>query len=473
MNTPTPHPPALEPDEELEALLPTYFMGQTSPEDTRRVEEALRTSPALQEAAEETLHVMDALRAMPRATATRSIREAVRAEIDAPIPLRIRLRPYAAAALFLLVAGGLVWMQSIAQPRRGQDMPPLADVRDIGGTPPPHAPAEDADHAPHVHTVAHADPSGDIRSPSTDEPRMPDADVTRDPASDAAAWLARSQRDDGSWDIEHYGGRRHLAAGVQGLALMALLQNAEEYPLQVVRAVHHLQSLQNEDGSFGGGGARMYNHGIATLALLQAYPQYALPGSDALDHSVARALAFTTRSQGADGGWGYFGHESEVANTAVSAWQILALQEARRLGLLPDDAPVLDTALAFLRRQAGDDGRVRYGAALVAQATDAIPAMTALCLMQSHDPDAQRLARAILQSHAHPARTEAGRLDPYRAWFDHQARPDSAYPFRTAVAQTQIDHGSDAGSIPAWTSDWGHVGGTVYATAMNSLAARR
>lgn len=476
MNTLTPPLPPLDPEAELEALLPAYFQGQTTEEETARVEDALRTSPPLQEAADEVLRVLDALQTLPRHTVTRSLRESVHAELDTPLPLRERLRPYAAAALFLLLAGGFVWMQAF--PRAGQDpvpdIPPLADAGDTDAIRPPHTPApyaDNADHDPHAHAVAHVDPSGDLRAPSTEGSRTPTPEDTRDPARAAAAWLARTQRQDGSWDIEHYGGRKHLAVGVQGLALMALLQSGEEYPLQVVRAVDHLQSLQNEDGSFGGGGARMYNHGIATLALLHAYPRYPLPGTDSHYRSIARGLAFTSRSQGADGGWGYFGTEVDASNTAVTAWQILALQEARRLGLLPDDAPVLDTALAFLQRQAGDGTAVRYGNVLVRQQTDAMPVMTALCLLQSDDPDARRIAQALIQTYTPADSAEPGRLDPYRMWFVGRTHAGTAPPFRRALARTQIEDGIDAGSIPALTSDWGHIGGTVYATAMNSLAA--
>lgn len=422
MNTPTTSPPRLDPVEELEALLPAYFQGQTTEEETHRVEDALRESITLQESAEETLRVMDMLSGMPRHTATRPLRDAIYAQLDAPIPLWTRLRPYAAAALFLLVVGGIVWMQTVPRPVRQTD------------------------------SATYAARPGD-------------------PSSEATAWLARSQHEDGSWDVEHYGGRRHLAAGVQGLALMALLQDGETYREGVARAARHLQGLQNEDGSFGGGGTRMYNHGIVTLALLQARRVQPLSERESFEPTLTKALAFIAQTQVKDGGWGYFGRDLEASNTAVSAWQTLALQEAQRQGRIPGDAPVLEKALAFLRHQAGDGEVVQYGTALVHQQTEAMPAMTALCLLQSADPDAQRIGRNILETHANRDTAEAGRLHPYRAWFVRQARPETSPQFRSAVALTQIEHGSDAGSIPALTSDWGHVGGTVYATAMNSLAA--
>ena len=78
--------------------------------------------------------------------------------------------------------------------------------------------------------------------------------------------------------------------------------------------------------------AAMYCHGIATLALSEAY---ALSGDDRLLPGLQRALQFTINAQHSAGGWRYRPNEpTDPGDMSQFGWQLMALKSAD-LGGLP------------------------------------------------------------------------------------------------------------------------------------------
>src|SRR5262249_28869670 len=81
-------------------------------------------------------------------------------------------------------------------------------------------------------------------------------------------------------------------------------------------------------GDFGGG---MYSHGLATIAVCEAYGMTSDP---TLKVSAQKAINFIADAQGPGGGWDY-GPKSNRIDTSVGGWQLMALKSGQMAGLDP------------------------------------------------------------------------------------------------------------------------------------------
>ena len=293
----------------------------------------------------------------------------------------------------------------------------------------------------------------------------------------AIAWLERTQEADGHWDTARWGAQRMYGVGLTSLALLALsVEGAAVTPQHraaLVRGMDWLIAQQDAHGQFGpDGSAAMYNHGLATLALLEGV---ALTSNTANRAAAALALARITRAQNASGGWGYSRGPAGNVNTSITVWQLQALLRADALGFA-EVRPHLARGLAWLGGRIGAEGRVGY------RRTDDFPngaetltAAGALCLLRSTEGARdQRLARmlALIRGTA----TQPATPDYYRCYFVSAAlaaagvTADPALAkMRDALLAQQTQDGAEAGS---WTPGdrWGRAGGRIYATALAVLA---
>src|SRR5690606_20991789 len=90
-------------------------------------------------------------------------------------------------------------------------------------------------------------------------------------------------------------------------------------------------------------GSTMYNHGIATIALCEAY---GMTGDPRLRDPAQRAVRFVERAQDQRrGGWRYEPQQS--GDTSVLGWQVMALVSAKRAELEVSDG-VLEAASTWL-----------------------------------------------------------------------------------------------------------------------------
>ncbi len=174
------------------------------------------------------------------------------------------------------------------------------------------------------------------------------------------AYLARVQREDGSWGYkavldDKYG---ETFVGKTGLCLLAFLGAGHVPGKQKVhspvarKAMEFLLYVQDEEtGHFGLTSA--YSHGISTYALAECY---ALTKDKKLKAPLEAAVLWILSQQNRsrdwrhDGGWGYYSptleSEDGYARTSVSSWQVMALLSARKAGLeVPE--PALARARSF------------------------------------------------------------------------------------------------------------------------------
>jgi len=139
----------------------------------------------------------------------------------------------------------------------------------------------------------------------------------------------------GSWE----GGRLKWGnTGVTALAVLALLGDGHVWtdpkdPLgrAAGRGVRFLVASQDKSGRIGpAAGNYMYNHGMATAALAEAY---AMSGLGPLRGPLKRAIDFLVSAQRASGGWDYTTNKGVRSDISVSAWQIAALRSSALAGV--------------------------------------------------------------------------------------------------------------------------------------------
>ncbi|MCC6493573.1 MAG: terpene cyclase/mutase family protein [Pirellulales bacterium] len=160
-------------------------------------------------------------------------------------------------------------------------------------------------------------------------------------------WLARHQLPDGSWSFDHRYGECQgecdqpgtLVDGVKGATALALLpflgagntQLDGKHQRVVARGLHALVAMMEptrQGGSFYDGG-QMYSHGIASMALCEAY---AMTGERFLAGPAQAAVNFICYAQDPQGGgWRY--QPRQRGDTSVAGWQVGALKSAFLAGL--------------------------------------------------------------------------------------------------------------------------------------------
>jgi hypothetical protein len=196
--------------------------------------------------------------------------------------------------------------------------------------------------------------------------KMSEASVAR-----GLEWFALHQAQDGRWSLHEF--NRHArekpypAGGTRtcncqasatnrndiaatGFGLLPFLAGGQthkvnktakvDYSKTVGAGLHYLINKQGKDGYYGGD---MYAHGIATIAMCEAY---GLTSDPMLKSSAQRALNYIFYAQDpAGGGWRYSARQA--GDTSVTGWQLMAIKSGQMSGLsVPKE--VLKKAERFL-----------------------------------------------------------------------------------------------------------------------------
>lgn len=326
-------------------------------------------------------------------------------------------------------------------------------------------------------------------------------------------WLARHQNIEGFWDADGFSahcpaGDRCLGlaslgrdpvdptqpalntperqrsgmqadSGLTGLAILAFLgagYTHEEgtYADQLDRALRWLIRQQRLDGYLGGKAGRyasMYCHGMAAIALGEAY---GMTHDPTLRDPLVLAVQHIVHMQNAaDGGWRYERGQRE-GDVSMFGWQLMALKSAGTAGLeIPADT--WDKAIDFLK-QAGQGKH--GGLAAYRKAERVKPSMTAEALFSRQILGMKRTNPASVEAVEYlsqhlPRRAEYdlyywyyGTLamyqyggQPWRAWNDS---------LRDTLVAEQRTTGHAAGSWDPRTP-WGDYGGRIFSTAVSTL----
>ncbi|MDZ4821411.1 MAG: hypothetical protein SGJ20_20810 [Planctomycetota bacterium] len=308
----------------------------------------------------------------------------------------------------------------------------------------------------------------------------------------ALKWLAANQSDDGRWDADQHGagkeqhvlGHDRQNAGaradtaITGFALLAFLGAGQthlegDYRDPIRKGLEFLLTEQAADGNLGGQAetfAFMYSHGIATLALSEAF---AMTKDKRLEQPLRKAIQYTINAQHpSTGSWRY--RPQEQGDTSQLGWQLMALKSAELAGVPTPEATRLNMVRYLSRAGSGSHG----GLASYRPGERVTRAMTAEALvcrqflgMRRDNPAANEAGDYILGDLPNHERINLyywyyGTLGMYQLQGEHWERWNNA--MQPTLVKRQVTTGKNAGS---WEPDciWAGYGGRVYSTALSAL----
>ncbi len=191
----------------------------------------------------------------------------------------------------------------------------------------------------------------------------------------ALEWLAAHQFPDGSWSFNHQlapncrgqcrnpGELADARIGATALALLPFLGAGQthrqgKYRQQVQAGLYYLVNRMKvgpEGGSLFEPGGNMYSHGLAAIALTEAY---AMTRDKGLYGPAQQALNFICYAQDpVGGGWRY--QPRQPGDTSVVGWQLMALKSGH-MAYLRVPPITIQRASRFLDSVQANDG-ANYG----------------------------------------------------------------------------------------------------------------
>jgi len=344
---------------------------------------------------------------------------------------------------------------------------------------------------------------------------------SEDAVNAALKWLADHQYPDGSWSFEHRGhncqgrcanpGTAVTARnGATGLALLPFLGAGQthlhgKYKRTVGKGLYFLINNMRRNGrlgSFWEKDGTLYSHGIATLALCEAWAmsQEAPVGvdenasladkpvgknkknkaagaqwvhSEDIGRAAQMALNYIMGAQGPRGGWRY--EPLQAGDTSVVGWQVMALKSGHmaRLKIAPKTVAGASKWLDFVQSDVGDYGGSNYGYTGANKGTDATQAIGLLCRMfLGWDRDNRALVKGVQEI----AAKGPSKSDMYFNYYATQVvhHHDGLEwkkwnpKMRNQLVGQQAKNGHETGS---WYFDHHHgqKGGRLYSTAMAAV----
>jgi hypothetical protein len=182
----------------------------------------------------------------------------------------------------------------------------------------------------------------------------------------ALAFLASTQAEDGRWDLSENSGAANHDMAATAFALLAFYGRGEthnsecQYREVVDKGIRWLIDQQDKaDGDLRGKNPKgdMYDHGIASLAMIEAYG--VTKDTELLRPRAIAAVEFITTAQHEEGGWRY--KPGQKGDLSVSGWMVMALASAKWSGLRVKDETIAG-ARRFLKEVSSgkDNGAFGY-----------------------------------------------------------------------------------------------------------------
>jgi hypothetical protein len=300
-------------------------------------------------------------------------------------------------------------------------------------------------------------------------------------ASEAAVtkglrWLVRQQLTDGRWTLGNAADANPVAATALGLLPFLAAGKTHKadsknpYDKNILKGIQFLKRSQDPKTGFFGGS--MYSHGLATIAMCEAY---GLSQDPALRRSAQAGINAIVNSQhDGNGGWSYGNNKTDPhRDLSISGWQIMALKSGQMAGLV---VPVvsIERAKTFLKITCNaDDG---HGYTPGAGSTPRMTAVGLLCrqYIENWGPSNPQLIRAIK---GYLRTNPPDRQDVYYYYYATQVMHhfggdewrDWNEKMREYLIKKQDTKGANEGSWSPEGDPWGGSGGRMMVTCLNIL----
>jgi hypothetical protein len=303
----------------------------------------------------------------------------------------------------------------------------------------------------------------------------------------ALEWLAEHQMPDGGWNFDHTQnkkcGRKCRSPGsisvarnaATGLALLPFLGAGQthitgQYKKQVKDGLYYLKrsmKISPRGGSFNEPAGQMYAHGIASIALCEAY---AMTRDKSLRQPAQEAIDYICYAQDTvGGGWRY--QPRTPGDTSVVGWQIMALKSGH-MAYLRVPPLTIKRAYSFLDSVEADSGS-QYGYTNPGTGRAATTAIGLLCRMYlGWKQDEPALVRGFEWLGSRGPSSN----DMYYNYYATQVMRHMEGPLwerwnkimRDELVDSQATTGHERGS---WfmSSRHGGAGGRLYCTAMAAM----
>ena len=146
----------------------------------------------------------------------------------------------------------------------------------------------------------------------------------------AQQWLAGQQRADGSFAGSHGAGAGVVGAGVLAWLVTGNMPGEGPYGKHVAKGIDYILSQSQPSGLLGkGADGGMYQHGLATICLAEAWGQ---TQDKRIYDKLKKAIDLIVRTQNDKGGWRYEPRVSD-ADLSVTVFELLALRAAKDAGI--------------------------------------------------------------------------------------------------------------------------------------------
>ncbi len=312
----------------------------------------------------------------------------------------------------------------------------------------------------------------------------------------ALNWFYRHQESGGSWSLSHFAhhckGREcagasniRADAGATALALLCFLAAGQTHKTDgpyrdaVQRAVFWLIKRQTSDGDLSAGAEQpMYSHGLATIALCEAYGMTKDPK---VGNPAQAAVGYIERAQNRDAGSWRYDFQSQDGDTSVFGWQVMALKSAQMAGLAVSSFN-LDHCKFWLARVAKGEHHGLFAYQPYREYTTSMTAVGLLCRQYlGAEPDAADILEGKEFLRTHPPESSDNALrDTYYWYYATQVMFNRGGPewdqwnraMRHTLIESQCKDGCAMGSWdperPA-PDNWSGKGGRIVTTAMSTL----
>ncbi|MBI2803792.1 MAG: terpene cyclase/mutase family protein [Planctomycetes bacterium] len=289
-------------------------------------------------------------------------------------------------------------------------------------------------------------------------------------------WLIRQQQPSGAWSMSGNEANEIAATALGLLPFLAAGKthkpaDKNPYDKNILRALNFLKRKQDrKTGYFTGG---MYAHGLATIAMCEAYGL----SQDPLlrPHAQAAIYLIASAQHDTDGGWRYGPTKTAQGDMSISGWQIMALKSGMMAGLnVP--AKTVANAKKFLALSMNTDSG--YGYVPRGGSTYRMTAVGLLCrqYLENWGPSNPKMIDAV-QKHivTHSPDIQDSYYYYYATQVLHHFGGETWRKWNDKMRENLIrkqesnEKSPNFGSWAPQGDPWGRVGGRLMMTSLNLL----